>query len=101
MADDIESEVGYRKPPKAFQFQKGRSGNPSGRPPKILGIPELLWEIANQKVLVQGKNGPKYITKEKACLTQLRSEAAGGDLKAIDLYVKFRMRSEERRVGKE
>ena len=91
MADDIESEVGYRKPPKAFQFQKGRSGNPSGRPPKILGIPELLWEIANQKVLVQGKNGPKYITKEKACLTQLMNKAAGGDLKAIDLYVKFRM----------
>jgi hypothetical protein len=25
-------EIGYRKPPKATQFRKGRSGNPRGRP---------------------------------------------------------------------
>jgi hypothetical protein len=27
-----ESEVGYRSPPKATRFKKGRSGNPGGRP---------------------------------------------------------------------
>ena len=27
-----ESEVGYRSPPKATRFKKGRSGNPAGRP---------------------------------------------------------------------
>jgi Family of unknown function (DUF5681) len=27
-------EVGYRRPPKATRFQKGTSGNPSGRPKK-------------------------------------------------------------------
>jgi hypothetical protein len=26
-------EVGYRKPPAAFRFKKGASGNPKGRPP--------------------------------------------------------------------
>jgi hypothetical protein len=31
--DDAEdSGVGYRKPPRAMRFTKGRSGNPSGRP---------------------------------------------------------------------
>jgi hypothetical protein len=44
MAHDIEYEVGYRKPPKAFQFQKGCSGNRSGPPRNVPGIPELLWE---------------------------------------------------------
>jgi hypothetical protein len=87
VADDLQHELGYGKPPKAFQFQKGRSGNPSGRPRKNPGIPEMLARIERQKVLVHGKNGPKYITKEEASLTQVMNKAAGGDLKAIDLYV--------------
>jgi hypothetical protein len=63
MAHDIKNEGGYKKPPKAFQFQKGRSGNPSGRPRKAQGIPELLGKIAKQKVLTKGNNGPQWMTK--------------------------------------
>jgi len=51
----------------------------------------MLARIERQKVLVHGKNGPKYITKEEASLTQLMNKAAGGDLKAIDLYAKIKM----------
>jgi hypothetical protein len=89
MAHDLEYEVGYRKPPKAFQFQKGCSGNPGGRPRNVPGIPELLWEIANQKVLILGKNGSKYITILKAILTQVASKGATGDLKAAKLLVEM------------
>ncbi len=90
MADDA-CGVGYRKPPKDFQFQKGRSGNPSGRPRKAPGFGEILEKAARRKVLVRGKNGPKYITAEEVIGQQLVNKAAGGDLKAIDLYAKFRM----------
>jgi|ERR1700674_73075 len=89
MADDIEYEVGYRKPPKAFQFQKGRSGNPIGRPRKVPGIPEVLWKVAKQKVLVNGKNGPRYMTKLEACCTQLANKGAIGDLKAAKLFIEM------------
>src|ERR1035441_455075 len=89
MADDMEYEVGYRKPPKAFQFQKGRSGNPIGRPRRVPGIAEVLWEIANQKVLVQGKNGPRRITKLKACGTQLANKGSAGDLKAAKDFIEM------------
>ncbi len=86
MADDMEYEVGYRKPPKAFRFQKGRSGNPSGRPRKVFSIAEVLWQIANQKVLVRGKNGAKYITVLKAIFTQVANKGATGDLKAAKTF---------------
>ena len=89
MAHDIEDEVGYRKPPKALQFQKGRSGNPSGRPRKIPGIPEVLWKVARQRVLVNGKNGPMYITKLEACCTQLANKGTTGDLKAAKLFIEM------------
>src|ERR1035441_4822416 len=89
MADDMEYEVGYRKPPKAFRFLKGRSGNPSGRPRKVLGIAEVIWQLANQKVLIHGKNGSKYTTMLKAMLTQVRNKGATGDLKAAKLFLEM------------
>ena len=89
MADDMEYEVGYRKPPKAFQFPKGRSGNSSGRPRKVLGIAEVLWKVANQKVLVHEKNGPRYMTKLEACATQLGNKGTTGDLKAVKDFIQM------------
>ena len=32
-SDDESNRTGYRRPPKATRFTKGRSGNPAGRPP--------------------------------------------------------------------
>src|SRR6202047_4819820 len=89
MAHDIKNERGYKKPPKAFQFQKGRSGNPSGRPRKAQGIPELLGKVAKQKILTQGNHGPQWMTKIEASFTQLINQAASGHLKALDLLAKM------------
>jgi Family of unknown function (DUF5681) len=86
MANDTENQVGYKTPPKLSQFQKGRSGNPSGRPRKAPGIPELLGKVSKQKVLTNGKHGPKYMTKLEASLTQLANKAAVGDLKAAKIF---------------
>ena len=89
MVHDIKNEGGYKKPPKAFQFQKGRSGNPSGRPRKAKGIPELLGKVAKQKILTKGNNGPQWMTKIEASFTQLINQAASGHLKALDLLAKM------------
>src|SRR5450759_2199278 len=89
MADDFEDPVGYKKPPKANQFQKGRSGNSSGRPRKAFGIPELLRKIAKQKVLTNTKSGPKRMTKLEASLTQLANKAASGDVKSGQIFLQL------------
>ena len=89
MANNPENEMGYKKPPKAFQFQKGRSGNPSGRPRKAQGIPEMLGKVTKQKVRTNGTNGLQWMTKIEACCTQLINQAASGNLKALDLLVRM------------
>jgi hypothetical protein len=89
MADGHHYEVGYRKPPKAFQFQKGRSGNASGRPRKVPGIAEVLWQLANERVLIHGKDGPKYTNMLKAMFTQVRNKGVTGDLKAVRQFVEM------------
>jgi hypothetical protein len=86
---DVGKDMGYKKPPKAFQFQKGRSGNPSGRPRKAQGIPEMLGKVTKQRVRTNGKNGLQWMTKIEACCTQLINQAASGNLKALDLLAKM------------
>jgi hypothetical protein len=47
---DGDYDVGYRKPPIHTRFQKGQSGNPSGRPAGRKNILELIAEEAYRMV---------------------------------------------------
>jgi hypothetical protein len=89
MADDRENEVGYKKPPKASQFQKGKSGNPGGRPKQEPGIAGVFRKISKQKVRTNGQNGPQSMTKLEASMTQLVNKAASGDLKAMKVLMQM------------
>jgi hypothetical protein len=95
MADDYANEVGYRKPPKASQFQKGKSGNPRGRPRENPGIAAVLKKVLKQVVRTNGPNGPQRMTKLEACVTQLVNKAATGDLKAAKVCMQIASRLPE------
>ena len=72
-------EVGYAKPPRHTRFQKGRSGNPRGRPGGAKNLASLLNEALNEPVIV-GENGRRRkIPKRQAIIKQLVNQSAQAD----------------------
>jgi hypothetical protein len=95
VAEEREDEVGYGKPPKATQFQKGKSGNPRGRPRQTPGIAELFRKVSKQVVQANGPNGHRRMTKLEATITQLMNKATTGDLKAMKVLLQMASRFPE------
>lgn len=84
---DRSYDVGYGKPPKRTQFQKGQSGNPQGRPKGALNVATALERELNQRVTIKENGQTRSITKFEAAIKQLANKAASGDAKAIQFLV--------------
>jgi hypothetical protein len=71
-------EVGYRRPPKTSRFQKGRSGNPRGRPKhRKRGLP--YDHVLGQMVTVKEDGREKRVTAAEAFLLHLTKKGLEGD----------------------
>lgn len=85
------SESGYKNPPKHSRFQKGRSGNPAGRPKGSKNTLKLLDAVLEQEIKIQQEGKTISITKKQAMLMQLVNVAVRGEIKAIAALFPYMM----------
>ncbi len=80
-------QVGYAKPPRKTRFEKGKSGNPTGRVKGSKNVSKLLLEALGEPVVVNENGERKRITKGEAMIKQLVNKGASGDARSIQLLL--------------
>jgi hypothetical protein len=93
--------VGYGKPPRHAGFQKGRSGNPKGRPKGSKNLATLVNQALDETVMVTEDGRRRRVTKREQVITQLVNKSAAADLRAIKQLTDIVQRVERRSDGSE
>jgi len=89
-------EVGYGKPPKERQFQKGVSGNPNGRPKKCRNFYEVLIRESESLMPITENGQRKRLSKDEVAIKQLINQVISGKPSAQRMYFRLRQQAHER-----
>jgi hypothetical protein len=77
-----EYKVGYRKPPKATQFQKGKSGNPKGRPKgrsKFKSLSRILRDSLLEEIEVVANGKRRKMLRLETVVAKQFAQAMNGN----------------------
>jgi hypothetical protein len=80
-------KVGYGKPPENKQFQKGVSGNPTGRPKKAADFPSIFMKESESLMTINDNGKRRRISKLEAIAKLLHNKALTGNIQALRIYV--------------
>jgi hypothetical protein len=83
MTNGESPSAGFMNPPKHTQFQKGKSGNPRGRPRKRNDLNTVLERVLKRKIQI--RNEARKIPIRDALIWKLRELALQGDKQALAL----------------
>ncbi|MFB9980920.1 DUF5681 domain-containing protein [Mesorhizobium kowhaii] len=93
-------EVGYGKPPVNSRFEKGRSGNPNGRPKGKKNVNTMLRDALYAPIQIQQNGKTTTVTALEAIVLKLRNNAIGGDYRSAVQAIALAMRSfEQEEIG--
>ena len=86
--------VGYGRPPAHARFQRGKSGNPNGRPKGTANFATTLLRTLREVVVINENRKRNEITKLEAALKQIVNIAASRDFRAVSQLIGITLSAE-------
>ena len=85
-------DVGYGKPPRSSQFQKGCSGNPKGWPRGSINLNAMLLDPLTRKVQITQGGRTRKVPQVEAFMMLVTKAALRGDAVAGNKMVRMLMK---------
>lgn len=87
--DNPANKVGRGRPPVEARFQKGRSGNPKGRPKGSKNVVKVVELELDGKVTVIENGQRRKLSRADVMVKALVAKAMKGDLRAFEAITKL------------
>lgn len=81
--------IGYGRPPQEYQFKKGQSGNPRGRPRKAKSKKQILEGALNEPVTIRVGAKERKITKQEALIQVQLNNGLNGDTRSAKFVLQL------------
>jgi hypothetical protein len=85
----LRHQIGYRKPPLHSRFQKGRSGNPAGRPRVPKNVRTHILQLLDGEVSFSENGQKRTVSRRQVIFTQIVNKAALGDVRFQALLLQY------------
>ena len=86
-------EVGYKRPPTASRWTKGKSGNPTGRKRGQRNLATDLAEELSAVIQVSEGGKPVKLSKQRLMIKGLVARSIKGEPRAVSELLKLMLRS--------